>query len=83
MAEATIIHRSGIVRKPGFLYYIDKQGDISCCQMKQGKRAAGKPSKVLRSGIWKTKGFLYFVSKQGHICRMRMTNASREITKTF
>ncbi|MBM3244231.1 MAG: hypothetical protein FJZ15_00360 [Candidatus Omnitrophica bacterium] len=57
----------GIKRVKGFLYYIDKQGDVSCAKMARGAKKGGSPKKVAKCGVKRQKGYLYFVDKQGDI----------------
>jgi hypothetical protein len=40
MAEK--VHKVGLVRESGYLYFIDKQGDISRSVMARGGKKAGK-----------------------------------------
>ena len=70
MAEKVM--KVGIKRKPGYLYYIDKNGDVSCAKMARGKKKGGSPQKVAKCGVKKEEGYLYFVDKQGDISRAKM-----------
>ncbi|OIO10812.1 MAG: hypothetical protein AUJ52_03170 [Elusimicrobia bacterium CG1_02_63_36] len=69
------VEKLGLKREKGFLYYIDKQGDVSCAKMARGGKKGGKPKKVQKVGIKKEKGFLYFLDKQGDISKAKMVNA--------
>jgi hypothetical protein len=60
-----IIVNSKINREDGYLYYIDKDGDISRIKMSQ----KGKPEKVMTLNIRKEMDYLYYIDKDGHICR--------------
>ena len=73
MAEK--VHKAGIKRETGYLYYIDKQGDISRAKMARGGKKGGRPEKVMKVGIKKEKGYLYFLDKKGNISRAKMVNA--------
>ncbi len=73
MAEK--VQKVGITRKSGFLYYIDKQGDISRAKMARGGKKGGKTEKVEKLGIKKSKGFLYFLDKKGDVSRAKMVNS--------
>ncbi len=66
------VAKAGIKREDGFLYYIDKQGDVSRAKMARGGKKGGKPQKVTKLGIKKEKGFLYFLDKQGDVSRAKM-----------
>ena len=70
MAEK--VAKAGVKRQEGYLYFIDKQGDISRAKMARGGKKGGKPQKVAKLGIKKEKGFLYFLDKQGDVSRAKM-----------
>jgi hypothetical protein len=73
MAEK--VKAAGIKRQEGFLYYIDKQGDVSRAKMARGGKKGGKPEKVAKLGIKKESGYLYFLDKKGDVSRAKMVNA--------
>ena len=75
MAEK--VEKVGLKREEGFLYYIDKDGDIARVQMARGGKKGGKPKKVEKTGIKKEKGYLYFLDKKGDISRAKMVNAKK------
>jgi hypothetical protein len=66
------IAKTGVKRQQGYLYFVDKQGDVSRAKMARGGRSGGKREKVARAGVTKEKGFLYFVDKQGDVARAKM-----------
>lgn len=73
MAEKVL--KVGVTREDGFLYFIDKDGDVAKVQMARGGKKGGKAKKVEKTGIKKEKGFLYFLDKKGDISRAKMVNA--------
>lgn len=70
MAEKVV--KLGIKREKGFLYYVDKQGDVSCAKMARGGKKGGSPKKVEKCGIKRKEGYLYFVDKQGDVSCAKM-----------
>lgn len=66
------VEKTGLKREDGYLYYIDKQGDVSRAKMARGGKKGGKTEKVKKVGVKKDKGFLYFLDKQGDISRAKM-----------
>ncbi|MDD4894193.1 MAG: hypothetical protein PHW54_02640 [Candidatus Omnitrophica bacterium] len=70
MAEK--VAKVGIKRQKGYLYFIDKKGDVSCAKMARGKKKGGSPQKVAKCGITKKKGYLYFVDKKGDVSCAKM-----------
>ncbi len=62
----------GIKRQKGFLYFVDKQGDVSCAKMARGGKKGGSPKKVAKCGIEKKKGYLYFIDKKGDVSCAKM-----------
>jgi hypothetical protein len=41
----TIVVRNAVVRKPGFLYYVNKNGDVCISEMKHGRESGTKNKK--------------------------------------
>lgn len=70
------IAKTGVKRQPGFLYFIDKQGDVSRAAMARGgrgsKKKGGGAKKVVEAGVKKEKGYLYFLDKDGDVARAKM-----------
>lgn len=79
MAEK--VFKVGVKREDGYLYFIDKNGDVSRAQMARGGKKGGKPSKVAKAGVKKEKGFLYFLDKAGDISRAKMSRGGTKKAK--
>jgi hypothetical protein len=72
------VMKVGIKRQKGYLYYIDKQGDISCAKMARGGKKGGSPKKVSKCGIERKEGYLYFVDKKGDISCAKMKRGGKK-----
>ncbi len=79
MAEK--VAKVGIKRKEGYLYYVDKKGDISCAKMARGGKKGGSPQKVAKVGVDKKDGYLYFVDKKGDISCAKMVRGGKKKKK--
>ena len=68
------IAKAGVKRASGYLYYIDKKGNVSRAKMARGRKKGkgGKPQKVAKVGVKKEKGYLYFLDKKGNVSRAKM-----------
>ncbi len=75
MAEK--ITKAGIKREKGYLYYLDKQGDVSRAKMARGGKKGGSPQKVAKLGIKRKQGYLYFIDKQGDVSAAKMARAGK------
>lgn len=75
------VQKCGIKRQKGFLYYIDKAGDVSRAKMARGGKKGGKPEKVMKVGIKKEDGFLYYLDKGGDVAKAKMVNAKAKKRK--
>ena len=71
------VAKAGVKRAKGYLYYLDKQGDISRAKMARGGSKGGKPEKVTRIGVKRKTGFLYFIDKQGDVSCAKMVRGGR------
>ncbi|MBU4479028.1 MAG: hypothetical protein KKH34_08105 [Candidatus Omnitrophica bacterium] len=76
MAEK--VEKAGIKREKGYLYYLDKQGDVSRAKMARGGKKGGKPEKVTKAGVKREEGYLYFIDKQGDISRAKMARRGKK-----
>lgn len=72
------VAKVGVKKEKGFLYFIDKDGDVSCAVMARGDKKGGKPKKVAKVGIKKEAGFLYFIDKQGDISCAAMVKGGKK-----
>ena len=68
------IARCGIKREKGWLYYLDKKGNVSRAKMARGggKPSRVKPQQVAKVGVEREEGFLYFIDKDGDVARTKM-----------
>ncbi len=71
------VAKAGVKRAKGYLYYLDKQGDVSRAKMARGGNKGGRPEKVARLGIKRKQGFLYFIDKQGDVSCAKMVRGGR------
>jgi hypothetical protein len=71
------VAKAGVRRQKGYLYYLDKQGDISRAKMARGGSKGGRPEKVARLGVRREDGFLYFIDKQGDVSRAKMARGGQ------
>ena len=81
MAEK--VFKAGVKKKKGYLYFIDKKGDISCAKMARGRKKGkkAKPEKVVKAGVKKKKGYLYFIDKKGDISCAKMARGRKKSKK--
>ncbi len=80
MAEK--VAKVGIKREKGYLYYLDKQGDVSCAKMARGAQKGGKPKKMAKCGIKRKEGYLYFIDKQGDVSCAKMVRGGKKKKKS-
>lgn len=80
MAEKVV--KTGIKKEPGYLYFLDKQGNVGKVLMVRGK-AVGKHKKeiVSKTKIEKEPGYLYFLDKQGDISKVKMMRGRKSSKK--
>lgn len=71
------VAKAGIKREKGYLYYLDKQGDVSRAKMARGGKKGGSPKKVLKVGVKRKSGYLYFIDKQGDVSEAKMARPGK------
>lgn len=71
MAEK--VAKAGVKRQDGYLYFVDKGGNIARAPMSRGKKKGkAKQEVVAKTSVQKEKGYLYFVDKAGDVSRAKM-----------
>ncbi len=71
MAEK--VEKVGVKKDKGYLYFVDKRGNVSRAKMARGrKKGRAKIETVAKVGVKKKKGYLYFIDKKGDISRAKM-----------
>jgi hypothetical protein len=76
---ATVIAKTGVRREKGWLYYLDKKGNVSRARMARGggRKPKGRPQLVAKAGVKREEGFLYFIDRRGNVARVKMARAGR------
>ena len=68
-----LVAKVGVKKESGWLYFVDKKGNVSRAKMARGrKKSKAKPQVVAKVGIKKEKGYLYFIDKKGNISAAKM-----------
>ena len=72
------VAKVGVKKEKGYLYFVDKHGDISCAKMARGSAKGGSAKKVAKVGVKKEAGYLYFIDKQGDISCAAMVRGGKK-----
>ncbi len=68
----------GVKKESGYLYYLDKQGDVSRSKMARAGKGGGNAEKVVNAGVTRESGFLYFIDKDGDVSRAKMARGRKK-----
>lgn len=63
-----IVKELGVQRQQGWMYFINKEGDV--CGFQRGQKA----KLVARAGITKDPHYLYYLDKEGNVGRAKLKN---------
>lgn len=75
---AEVLCKCGIKREPGYLYFIDKRGDVARVKMaRRGQKIDRKQEVLVKTGIKREEGYLYFVDKNGNAARAKMARGGK------
>ena len=73
-----VIEKTGIKREKGFLYFLDKKGNVAKVAMKRaGKKANKKQTVVAKTGIKRKAGYLYYLDKKCNVCEAKMARGKK------
>ena len=71
------VKTTGVTKESGYLYYLDKSGDVSRVKMDRGANKGGNPQKVATAGVNRESGWLYFIDKDGDVSRAKMARGRK------
>lgn len=70
---ATKVEKCGIKREKGWLYFLDKKGNVARAKMVRGRKKGKQKQEVLvKCGVKRQEGYLYFIDKDGDVAMTRM-----------
>ncbi len=72
------VMKVGIKRRKGYLYYLDKKGNVAEAKMARGKKKGGGSKVVCKCCVKKKKGYLYFIDKKGDVSCAKMVRGGRK-----
>ena len=77
---AKLVAKVGVKKVAGYLYFVDKRGNVARAQMARGGKKKGKKKVevVAKVGVKKQPGFLYFIDKKGNISCAKMARGGRK-----
>lgn len=68
-----VISETGITREDGYLYFVDKNGDVSRVQMaRRGKKTSKKHELIAKLGIQRKYGYMYYLDTNGNVAQTKM-----------
>jgi len=74
-----VIEKTEVKRAKGYLYYVDKKGNVARVNMKrQGKPYRKKIETVAKVGIKRKIGYLYYIDKKGNVCEAKMQRGGKK-----
>tara|TARA_B100000686_G_scaffold224729_1_gene231909 strand:- start:268 stop:495 length:228 start_codon:yes stop_codon:yes gene_type:complete len=71
------VKTTGVTKESGYLYYLDKNGNVSRVKMARGANKGGSPEVVANAGVQRESGWLYFIDKDGDISRAKMARGRK------
>ena len=75
MAEK--VAKTGVSKEKGYLYYLDKGGNVSRSKMARGANKGGNAEVVSKCGVSRESGWLYFIDKDGDVSKARMARGKK------
>ena len=79
---AEVVAKVGVKKVKGYLYFVDKKGNVARAKMARGKKKGkAKIEVVAKAGVKKKPGYLYFIDKHGHISCAKMARGGKKKKK--
>lgn len=76
---AEVVAKVGVKKVKGYLYFVDKKGNVARAAMSRAGRKKGKAKVevVAKAGVKKVPGYLYFIDSKGNVCRAKMARGRK------
>jgi len=75
---AEVVSRTGVKKESGYLYYLDKNGNVSRSKMARAGKGGGNAEKVADAGVTRESGYLYYIDKNGDVARSPMARGRKK-----
>jgi hypothetical protein len=76
---ASKVAKVGVKKEEGWLYYLDKKGNVSRAKMGRGRKPSKtKPQTVAKTAVKRVSGYLYFIDKAGDVSMAKMSRKGRK-----
>jgi len=74
-----VLTKTPVKREKGYLYFVDKKGNVARVQMaRAGKKTSKKQEVLLKAGLKRESGWLYYVDKKGYAARAKMARGRKK-----
>tara|TARA_Y100000746_G_scaffold231578_1_gene245760 strand:- start:3273 stop:3503 length:231 start_codon:yes stop_codon:yes gene_type:complete len=75
---AEVVANTGVKKESGYLYYLDKNGNVSRSKMARAGKGGGNAEKVADAGVTRESGYLYYIDKNGDVARSPMARGRKK-----
>ena len=75
---AEVVKKTGVSKEKGYLYYLNKEGDVGRSKMARAGKGGGSAETVATAGVKRESGFLYFIDKNGDVARSPMARGRKK-----
>lgn len=75
MAEKVV--KCGVKKEKGYLYYLDKNGNVARSKMARGGQKGGGATVIQQTKVKREEGYLYFIDKDGDVARAKMARGRK------
>ena len=74
-----VVCKCGVKREKGYLYFVNKKGDLARVPMARAGRKTSRKQEVMhKCGIKRKSGYLYFLDKRGNVSMAKMAKGGRK-----
>ena len=76
---AEVVCKCGVKREKGYLYFMNKHGELARVQMARAGKKSSKKQEIMHNCAIKRKpGYLYFMDKKGNVSMAKMARGGRK-----
>lgn len=78
----TVVAETNVQKEKGYLYFVDKNGDVARAPMvRKGQKTEKKQEVVAKAGVQREPGMLYYIDGNGNVACSEMARGRKAKAK--
>ena len=78
-SQGNVVAITGIRKEKGYLYFLDKNGDVARVKMaRRGQKSDKRQEIIAKAGVKRKEGYLYYIDNDGNVAAAKMAKPRKK-----